>query len=288
MPSSVLPVAAVHLDHHAVDLVRRARRARSSSSAWNASASSMPVAARARRVSTWKPQPRSAVEHRRCWVASATRSAAHDLVGEEVEPARRGDRSGRAGAPCRPRRCARSRTAPRPASIRRLLSASNSGSGISASPRTAIVPRAPARPPRRASRSGMRADRAQVLGDVLAGLAVAARRAAHEHAVLVDQLDREPVELGLGHVGRRVSTSSPLRTRSSNSRTSSPSMSESSESIGRDVRHLLEARSRRPPPDALRGRVGRRAGRGTPPRASCSSRKSRSYAASEMVGLSST
>jgi hypothetical protein len=44
------------------------------------------------------------------------------------------------------------------------------------------------------------ADRPQVLGDVLADLAVAASRSAHEHAFLVHQLDREPVELGLGHV----------------------------------------------------------------------------------------
>ena len=44
-----------------------------------------------------------------------------------------------------------------------------------------------------------RADRAQVVGDVLADLAVAARGAAHEHAVAVEQRDREPVDLRLGH-----------------------------------------------------------------------------------------
>ena len=44
-----------------------------------------------------------------------------------------------------------------------------------------------------------RADRAQVLGHVLADLAVAARGAAHEHAVLVHERDREPVDLRLGH-----------------------------------------------------------------------------------------
>ena len=43
------------------------------------------------------------------------------------------------------------------------------------------------------------ADRAQVLGHVLAHLAVAARGPAHEHAVLVDQRDRQAVDLGLGH-----------------------------------------------------------------------------------------
>ena len=36
-------------------------------------------------------------------------------------------------------------------------------------------------------------------GHVLADLAVAARGAAHEHAVLVDERDRQPVDLRLGH-----------------------------------------------------------------------------------------
>ena len=44
-----------------------------------------------------------------------------------------------------------------------------------------------------------RADRAQVLRHVLAHLAVAARSAADERAVLVDERDREPVDLWLGH-----------------------------------------------------------------------------------------
>ena len=44
-----------------------------------------------------------------------------------------------------------------------------------------------------------RADGAQVLGHVLADLAVPARRAAHQHAVLVDQRDRQAVDLRLGH-----------------------------------------------------------------------------------------
>ena len=46
-----------------------------------------------------------------------------------------------------------------------------------------------------------RRDRAQVVRDVLADLAVAARGAAHEHAVAVDERDREPVDLRLGDVG---------------------------------------------------------------------------------------
>ena len=46
-----------------------------------------------------------------------------------------------------------------------------------------------------------RGDRAQVVGDVLADLAVAARRAALEHAVAVEQRDRQPVDLRLGDEG---------------------------------------------------------------------------------------
>ena len=44
-----------------------------------------------------------------------------------------------------------------------------------------------------------RADRAQVLGHVLAHLAVPAGGAAHQHAVLVDERDGEAVDLRLGH-----------------------------------------------------------------------------------------
>ena len=47
-------------------------------------------------------------------------------------------------------------------------------------------------------------DRAQVLGDVLAGHAVAARRADREAPVLVLQRDREPVELRLGDEADRL------------------------------------------------------------------------------------
>ena len=43
-----------------------------------------------------------------------------------------------------------------------------------------------------------RADRAQVVGDVLTDLAVAASGAALEHPVAVDQRDRQPVDLRLG------------------------------------------------------------------------------------------
>ena len=66
---------------------------------------------------------------------------------------------------------------------------------------------APHLEPRRASTSPCscsrdRGDGGDVGGDVLAGLAVAARGAAHEPAVLVEQRDREPVELGLADEAR--------------------------------------------------------------------------------------
>ena len=54
-----------------------------------------------------------------------------------------------------------------------------------------------------------RADRADVGRDVLADHAVPARRPARENAVLVDELDREPVELRLDRV-RDVVGAEPL------------------------------------------------------------------------------
>ena len=44
-------------------------------------------------------------------------------------------------------------------------------------------------------------DRLEIGGDVLADRAVAARRALHEHAVLVAQRGRQPVDLRLGREG---------------------------------------------------------------------------------------
>ena len=62
-------------------------------------------------------------------------------------------------------------------------------------------------------RSGIGADRAQVVGDVLADLAVAARRAALEDAVAVDQRDGQAVDLGLGDERRTRGRSIPSRAR---------------------------------------------------------------------------
>ncbi len=55
-----------------------------------------------------------------------------------------------------------------------------------------------------------RADRAQVRGHLLAAAAVAARRAADEAAVLVDERDRGAVDLRLDHVGDRLVRVEPL------------------------------------------------------------------------------
>ena len=83
----------------------------------------------------------------------------------------------------------------RPACARRSFSAAKSGSDMYTSPRTSTS----------AGGSGIldaqrdRRHRAQVVGDVLADLAVAARRAALEHPVAVDQRDRQSVDLRLGH-----------------------------------------------------------------------------------------
>ncbi len=38
----------------------------------------------------------------------------------------------------------------------------------------------------------------QILGDVLAGFAVAAGRALHKHAILIARADRQSIELRLG------------------------------------------------------------------------------------------
>ena len=86
----------------------------------------------------------------------------------------------------------------RPCEARRSFSAAKSGSDMYTSPRTSTRP-AYVDPQRD------RRDRAQVVRDVLADLAVAARGAADQHAVLVDQRDREPVDLRLGdELERRI------------------------------------------------------------------------------------
>ena len=93
-----------------------------------------------------------------------------------------------------------------PASSRSRFVRSNAARGRKTSPRTSTRP---AGPPR--SASGMRADRPDVGGHVLAARAVAARRAAHEHAVLVGQRDAQAVDLQLGDVGdRRVAQAGAL------------------------------------------------------------------------------
>ena len=64
----------------------------------------------------------------------------------------------------------------------------------------------------RRQRQRDRPDRAQVVGHVLADLTVAPGRAADQHAVLVDERDRETVDLRLGHVlDRRRVEAAPLQ-----------------------------------------------------------------------------
>ena len=115
-----------------------------------------------------------------------------ELVGEEREVARRRDRVSfcRRLPAAALRGFANSRS---PASPWRRFSSSNDASGMNTSPRTSS--RAGRFEPE--SSCGMRPIVSDVRGDVFAGLAVATRRGADEAAVLVEQRDREAVELGL-------------------------------------------------------------------------------------------
>ena len=103
---------------------------------------------------------------------------------------------------------------------------------------------------------------AQIGGDVLALRAVAARRAVHEAAVLVGQVDRQPVDLRLG---RRTPAARRLRGRETAARgrrtrrTPPASKALSSDSIGTRWRSLAKPPSGAPPtrsranrPDQLR------------------------------------
>ncbi len=80
-----------------------------------------------------------------------------------------------------------------PASARCSFRRAKAAIGRYTSPRTSSSGGAPS------TRSGNGPDRAQVLGDLLPHLAVPARGSAHQHAVLVDERDGQPVHLGLGH-----------------------------------------------------------------------------------------
>ena len=128
-----------------------------------------------------------------------------------------------------------------PASSRSSLMRLNSALGMKTSPRTSI-----------ATGSGERrrdgGDRAQVGRDVLAGRAVAARRALDEPAALVAQGDREAIDLELGDVAqvRRGlgggGRPRPLRTRASKARSSSWLNALTRLSIGRRWRTSLKRR----------------------------------------------
>ena len=101
-----------------------------------------------------------------------------------------------------------------------------------------------------------RLDRTEVRGHVLAALAVSARRAPDEHAVLVDQRDRGAVDLRLEHVRDGLVRAEPL----------ADVVGPLLERLAR--RHLLERAHRREVlhlPEAVRRRradaLGRRVGR---------------------------
>ena len=92
---------------------------------------------------------------------------------------------------------------------RRLALARRAARSTRGSPRAACTPRRAPRSsggasPRRLHPQRDRADRAQVRRHVLALDAVAARRAADEDAVLVDEVDRRAVDLRLEHERDRL------------------------------------------------------------------------------------
>ena len=98
-----------------------------------------------------------------------------------------------------------------------------------------------------------RFDRAQVLGDVLAGHAVAARRADREPPVVVLQRDREPVELGLGDEADR------LGDQALDARAPGEQLVARERVVERQHRHAVHDRRERrrgPPAGTLRRRVG--------------------------------
>ena len=83
-----------------------------------------------------------------------------------------------------------------PCSISASLSSANASTGKKTSPRTSSSRARPSP----VSRSGTSRDGAHVGRDVLAGAPVAAGRRPDQPAVLVDQVDRQPVDLELAQV----------------------------------------------------------------------------------------
>ncbi len=165
----------------------------------------------------------------------------HDLVGEEVEPARGGDRR----VELAHRACGgiarvgeRLLAGREEARVERLelgpqheclATDGDPAHGAAAGPRAG-----------EAQRDG--AEGAQVLGHVLAGLAIAAGGAAREQAALVHQLDREPVKLGLGDVHRVVALEPLAHPRIELAHLVGGHQRVEREQ-GLDVRHLLERRA---------------------------------------------
>ena len=202
--------------------------------------------------------------------------------GTRARAAARGRRRG-AGAASRRPRCAGSRRARAPARAAARSGARRRRSAGSTSPRTETRADGAGRARQRERQARTQLE---VRGHVFAHAPVAARRAHHEHAVLVDELDARAVELRLGEVlDGRVAAEQP-----------SDPLVEGAQLAPRPWRCRARASApragpRRSPRPAARRRAGSAsrvgAARGGPPPAPASSRSSRSYSASEISGRSS-
>ncbi len=131
------------------------------------------------------------------------------------------------------------------------------------------------------------AHRSQVVAHVFARAAIAARRSEHEATLFVDQLDRDAVVLRFDRVRElRGCIQVPAH-----ARIEGLDLGRIHRVVEREHRDGMldrpEAADRRSP-DPLRGRVGGHPVRDSRSRAPSSSRKSRSYSASEICGSSRT
>ena len=200
---------AVDLVDHAVDVVGELR-ALGADVARRTRAGPRRPSRRARSFATGKPSSASASSSFACVAGSSKPSLRADAVGEEREPALRGEARVELAQRRRRRRCADSRTSSRPPPRARLFSASKSVAQHQHLAAHFEQLRRLASPRRR---SGIVRTVRRFGRHVLAGGAVAARRALHEEAVLVGERDREAVELELARRTRPRSTLEALAAR---------------------------------------------------------------------------
>ena len=182
-----------------------------------------------------------------------------DAVAPDRQRPRRASASGRAGGSSRPPSCVGwRRSAGRPPPAARSAARSRPAAGR---PRPAPRPAAAALALAASIVSGIAPIVLRFCGHVLADLAVAARRPAHEHAVLVDQRDRQAVDLRLGHVLDRRSSMPSLgeqvARRASPRRAARPRRGRSRARASAAGAGPGSNRSSGLPADALRRRVGR-------------------------------